>query len=133
MKLSVAFLVVVLAGTGAVAAWGLSQQRAGDAGSFEVEAVGPEGRLFLTTVALEEATALSALIAAADENELPLSVEEYPGMGTYVRAIGPYRAEGAMGWIYEVRRDGEWVSGDRSAAYFGLQKGDALRWTWTSG
>ena len=133
MKLSIAFLLVALAGTGAVAAWGLSQPRAGETGGFEVEAVGPEGRLFLSTVEVENATALSALAAAAAEHGLALSLEHYPGMGAYVRAVGSHRAEGAMGWIYEVHRDGAWVSGDRSAERFGLQKGDALRWSWTTG
>jgi len=133
VRLNVAILAAVLLGTGAVAAWGFSQQRVGDAGEFEVEAVGPEGPLFLETVRLEDATALSALQAAASARGLGLDLEEYPGMGTYVRGVGEHRAEGATGWIYEVERDGAWISGDRSAEFFGLQKGDALRWSWTAG
>lgn len=124
--------MAALLGTGAVVAWGLSQQHEGEDGRYEVEALGPDGRLFLETVALEDATALSALQAAAAAQGIALALEEYPGMGTYVRGIGGHRAEGASGWIYEVQRDGSWIGGDRSAAFFGLQKGDALRWSWTA-
>lgn len=125
-------MLAALLGTGAVAAWGLSQQRAGDAGAFAVEVVGPDGPLFIETVELEDATALTALQAAVAARGLTLSIEEYPGMGAYVRAVGPYRASGTSGWIYEVHRGDEWISGDRSAEVFALQKGDALRWSWTA-
>lgn len=131
MKLSVILLLVALGGTGAVAAWGISQQRAGEAGAYEVEAIGPEGRLFLELVEVEDATALSVLQAAAGARGLALELEEYPGMGTYVRAVGPHRAEGASGWVYEVVREGATTNGDRSASFFALQKGDAVRWSWT--
>lgn len=133
MKLSLVLLLAALAGTGAVAAWGMSQQREGDSGTYAVEAIGPDGPLFLETVALDDATALRALEVAAERRGFALTLEEYPGMGTYVRAIGPHVAAGASGWVYEVERGGSWISGDRSAEIFALQKGDALRWSWTSG
>jgi hypothetical protein len=126
-----ATLVALLVGaSAALAAWShLSMGEAG-AGAFAVEVVGPDGPLFAGTVRVDEATALTLLEAAAHEAGLALELQEYPGMGTYVRAVGTYRADGAAGWVYEVQRDGRWMSGDRSAAHYPLQEGQALRWKW---
>jgi len=129
--LSVLLLVLALGGAGALAAWG-AQRAPGEAGAYRVEALGPDGPLLDETVDLEDATALTALQAAAARRGLALSLVEYPGMGAYVRAIGGHEARGASGWVYEVHRDGSWQSGDRSAAYFALQRGDSVRWSWTS-
>lgn len=131
LLLSGALLLALLGGAAALAAW--QHQPPGGAGEHAVEIIGPEGPLFSGVVEVEQATALSALVAAADAAGLALTLEEYPGMGTYVRAVGPYRAEGSSGWIYEVRPEGgEWILGDRSAALYPLQPGDAVRWRWTS-
>lgn len=132
VRLNLVLLAGALILAGGVAAWGLQQQRAGADGTYSVEVVGPGGHLVLATnVTLASATALSALEAAAAEQGAALELEEYPGMGTYVRAIGPYRASGANGWVYEVHRAGAWLSGDRSASFFPLERADVLRWAWT--
>lgn len=124
-------LGVALVSVGAVAVWGASGLRAGDTDEYAITAIGPDGALFDTRARVANATALAALRVAAEDAGHALTLEEYPGMGTYVRAIGEHVADGPYGWIYEVHRDGAWISGDRSAAHYPLQKGDALRWTWT--
>lgn len=130
--ISVLILLLVLGGAGALAAWGI-QRVPGETDAYRVEVNGPDGALLNETVDVETATVLSALQAAAAKAGIDLELVDYAGMGTYVRAIDGIRAEGATGWIYEVERDGAWQSGDRSAEFFSLQKGDAVRWTWTAG
>lgn len=134
MRLAVSLLILVLAlgGAGALAAWGL-QRAPGESAAYRVEAIGPDSALLNETAMVDEATVLTALQAAAQSRGVALELVDYAGMGTYVRAIGGVRATGATGWIYEVWRDGAWENGDRSAALFPLQKGDAVRWSWTSG
>lgn len=130
VALSVLGLVLVVGAAGALAAWGM-QRVPGDTSEYRVEVVGPSGTLMDERVAVEDATVLRALQAAAEQRNVTLRVETYPGMGTYVRAIAGVEAEGASGWIYEVNRGGAWRNGDRSAELFALQKGDSVRWTWT--
>lgn len=136
VKLAVAtsLLALLVGGAGAYAL--LADRAPGAAGAYLVSVEGPRGvLLFEGSVDVEGATALSVLQAAAQEAGLALELEEYPGMGTYVRAIGPYRATGGSGWVYEVRAQGAdaWASGDRSAELYDLRPGDALRWRWTEG
>lgn len=132
----VAFSIIILAcvvgGAGALAAWGM-QRVPGETDAYRVEAIGPSNILINETVHVEAATVLTSLQAAAAQSGLELDLVEYAGMGTYVRAIGGIRAEGATGWIYEVQREGAWENGDRSAAFYALQKGDAVRWSWLPG
>lgn len=134
MRLVVSALVLLLAlgGAGALAAWGW-QRAEGASATFHVEALGPEGVVLSENVTVEDATVLRALEIAAGRAGLALDVVRYPGMGAYVRAIGPWEAGGPAGWVYEVHRDGAWRSGDRSAELFALEKGDAVRWSWTDG
>lgn len=129
LLLSAALLALLLGGAGALAWWG--QGAAGASDEYAVEVVGPEGDLLSARVRVENATALLALQAAAREAGVAVETQEYPGMGTYVVAIGGHRAEGGAGWVYEVRRDGEWRFGDRSAARFPLEPGDQVRWRWS--
>lgn len=131
LGLSVVLLVLALGGAGALAAWGI-QRAPGEDAAYRVEAIGPDGILLDETVEVADATVLRALQVAADRRGVLLSLVEYPGMGTYVRAIDGIEARGASGWIYEVQRAGAWTSGDRSAEFYALQKGDSVRWSWTS-
>lgn len=78
------------------------------------------------------ATALEPLLAGAADAGMVVETESYPGMGTYVRAIGEHRARGASGWLYEVERDGQVLRGDRAADAFGLAAGDTLVWRWSA-
>lgn len=133
LRLNVLILAGALLLVGGVAAYGILQPRLGETAEYEVVVEGPEGILFHERVHVPAATALTALQAAASAQGFTLTLEEYPGMGTYVRAIGEHHATGATGWIYEVLRDGGWTSGDRSAERFALEKDDALRWSWTTG
>lgn len=133
LLLSAALLTLLLGAAGALAFWSASH-KAGESGAFSVTIVGPgNATLFEGVVRVENATALSALQAAAREGGLDVATQNYPGMGVYVRAIGGHAAQGPNGWIYEISRGGAWVSGDRSAADYPLQAGDALRWRWTEG
>lgn len=125
---SLVVLLVALGGAAALAAWAIPE--AGAAGAYPVEVVGPGGRLFQENVTVEGATVLLALEAACAKRGVNVEMERFPGMGTYVRAIDGHRADGATGWVYEVLRGGAWTNGDRSAEFFALQRGDAVRWSW---
>lgn len=125
-------LAVLLVATGALAWWSLATTRT-ETAAVHVVIVGPTGALFDGVVRVENATAYAALRAAAEAGNLSLDVEDYPGMGLYVRAVGGFAAKGPAGWIYEVDRGEGWVSGDRSAARYALHEGEALRWSWTDG
>lgn len=126
MLLALAVLVLLAAGAGALVAF--REPGAGATDAFPVEVLGPEGPLFAGAVRVENATALAVLLATG----LDVDVVEYRGMGAYVRAIDGHAAAGPDGWVYEVRRDGAWTNGDRSAALFPLHAGDEVRWSWTS-
>lgn len=130
--ISLVLLVLALGGAGALAAWGM-REPAGATDTYHVVVLGPQGPLLDGTPSVPDATALAALLAAAAAEGIAVDLVEYPGMGTYVRAIAGIEARGTSGWIYEVQREGSWRSGDRSAAYYGLQKGDSIRWSWTDG
>lgn len=130
LVLAAGLLALLVGGSVALAAWQLAPA-VGDAAPHRVEIVGPDGvALFEGDVQVESASALTLLRAAADKAGLTLEIEEYPGMGAYVRAVGPHRASGPSGWIYEVEKEGRWVGGDRSAAHYPLAEGEALRWKW---
>lgn len=131
--LAALLLLALLAGGAGALAYRYTAGQ-GAPGGYEVVIQGPEGPLYAGTVQVEaaDATALGALQAAARAAGLAVETEEYPGMGTYVRSVGGHRAAGASGWLYEVRHDGRWSHGDRSAAHFPLAPGDAVRWTWTA-
>lgn len=133
LTLPLALAALLLGGAGAYAF--LGARAPGGEGAHRVLVEGPHGPLFEGHVRVDAATALSVLEAAAREAGLALEVEEYPGMGAYVRAVGPHRAQGPTGWVYEVRAPGAegWTSGDRSAALYGLAPGDEVRWRWTEG
>lgn len=125
LLVAIGLVVALVAGGAALASWGWAGR--GATGEFRVEVVGPSGPLFNGTIHADNATAFSALQATG----LTLTTDDYPGMGTYVRAVAGIEATGATGWVYEVLRDGAWLSGDRSSAKFALEPGDALRWSWT--
>lgn len=134
MRLVVAALLLVTSVAAAGAAYvTMRSADEGASGTYGIDIVGPHGSLFSGELQVENATALSVLLAAAERGGFEVELEEFPGMGAYVRAIGGHRAEGASGWVYEVWRDGAWASGDRSAAWHPLREGDALRWKWTDG
>lgn len=130
--LSVVLLVLALGGAGALAVWGMPRAP-GEPGVYHVEAIGPDGTVLDARVHVPDATALRALEAAAQASGIALELERYAGMGTYVRAIGGHAARGASGWVYEIQRDGALMNGDRSAEFFPLEQGDAVRWSWTGG
>lgn len=128
LLLAASLLALLLGAAGALAWWSATETPPAGA-QVRVSIVGPDGPLFNGTIRVANATALSALQAAAREANLTLGVQEYPGMGTYVSAIGPYAAHGASGWIYEV--DG--APGDRSASRAPVHDGDVVAWRWTDG
>lgn len=132
VAIAVGMLVALVGGGAALAAWAL-HPAAGGEGAFDVEVVGPSGALFHGTVAASNATAYSLLQRACARANLTIETQQYPGMGLYVRSVGGYAAHGASGWIYEVERDGTWVSGDRAADRYPVRAGEALRWSWTDG
>ncbi|MHB8587006.1 MAG: hypothetical protein ACYDDF_14345 [Thermoplasmatota archaeon] len=99
--------------------------------AYEVTIVARNETIWNGTLRLSNATALSGLLAACGRARCNVTTVEYPGLGTYVSAIGPYRASGPSGWLYEVLVAGRWSLGDRSAARFPLGNAMALRWRWT--
>lgn len=131
LLLAATLLALLLGSTAGLAWW--SQRGEGASGEFPVLVVGPDdAELARVDVRLENATALDALLAAADAAGLDVRTVEYPGMGTYVASIDGHAAGGAAGWVYEVRRGGQWIFGDRSAAFFTLEPGDEVRWRWSN-
>jgi hypothetical protein len=130
--LAAALLAALAAGGVALAAW-THGGAGGGAGVFDVAIVGPSSALFHGNVTAANATALTLLQAAAVQARLTVHTRDYPGMGTYVDAIGGYEARGAAGWVYAVERGGAWIGGDRTAAAFPVHPGEALRWSWTEG
>lgn len=123
-------LALVASGAGA-AAYVATRGADAVAGTHAVRIEGPAGTLFDDSVSVERATALSVLLAAAGKGGFGVEVDEYPGLGAYVRAIAGHEASGTSGWIYEVSSaDGGWVAGDRSAALRALAPGEAVRWRW---
>jgi len=134
---------VLLAALAAVAV-GLAAWTPGDketgAAHVAVEVTGPDGVLFQGTVEAGSPTALGALRAAAEAAGLAVETRAYSGLGSgcrgvYVEQVGPYRAEGSAGWVYEVRDAGQdaWRRPMHSAACEGLDHGNAVRWLWTDG
>lgn len=102
------------------------------AGDARVSIQLPDGSfLFNRTVPVANATALSALAAAAREGSFTYDAQSYD-MGTYVVGIGGHAARGAEGWQYWVHRDGAWVQGDRSADRFPVAPGEWVHWRWSS-
>lgn len=125
-----AVVLVALMLAGGVAAWEWTRPKAGDSGAFHVEVTGPDSSLFNGSLDVENATALALLQAAGAKAHFEVLTREYPGMGTYVYSIGGFTARDASGWVYEVRKNGKWIAGDRSAAYYPVHEGEDLRWRW---
>ncbi len=132
-RLVIASLVFATLVASSIALAAVMRPEAGGTGAFPIAIVAPDGStLFEGVVTVENATALSVLQAAARAGGFALELEDFGGMGTYVRAIGPHRAEGASGWVYEIRGpDDTWTSGDRSAAFKPISQGGEVRWSWT--
>lgn len=134
LRLVVALALLVSGAAAAGAAYVALHEPPGAPGAHDVRVVGPGGAALLERrVHVEAATALSVLQEAARASDVAVETLEYPGMGTYVQAIGGHAATGASGWIYEIVRGGETIPGDRSAALRPLEAGDAVVWRWVDG
>lgn len=133
LRLVLAVVLLVASAAAAGAAYVALRESPGGAGEHGVRVIGPQGLVFEGEVRVDEATALSVLLAAGRMGGFKVEVAEYPGMGAYVWSIAGHEARGASGWVYEVVRDGATRNGDRSAALQPLQPGDAVTWRWTDG
>ncbi|HUR61175.1 MAG TPA: hypothetical protein VM286_02260 [Candidatus Thermoplasmatota archaeon] len=117
------------------AAWWL---RAGPApvgeggGVHAVEVVGPGGRSFWTgTVApVGEATALSALQAAAQVGNFTVRIER--SFAALVTAIGPYAQDATGGWNFCVGDGSGWTWVAMAADQRVLAQGEGVRWVWVT-
>lgn len=128
--LAFGLLALLVGGAGAFAV--LAQPKPGASGAHRVVIVGARGTLFDGEVDVAQATALSALQAAAARAGLAVDLVEYPGMGAYVRAIGNETARDASGWVFDVSDErGEWSMADRGAGATPLYAGQAVRWRWS--
>lgn len=129
----VALALLVLVG-GVVAAVALlrSDDAGGDSGDYPVEVVGQRGVVFRGTVAVEDATALRALLAAGSQGGFSVQVQGQ-GETAFVVAVAGQRNQGASGWCFEVLREGAWLRPPVSSARFDLRDGDAVRWYWGAG
>ena len=131
LKVVLAFGLLALAAGGAFALAALTQPHAGAAGAHHVTIAGAGRPIFNGPVEVQNATALSVLLAAAANGGFAVEIVNYPGMGEYVRAIDGEAAQGASGWVYEVFEDGAWSLGTRGAASMPLDDGQAVRWRWS--
>ena len=86
--------------------------------------------LYRGNVTVPEATALAALLAAAEEGRFTVDVETFPN-GRYVRAIGGEPAEGVGGWVYRLERGDTSEYPPRAADLTPLLDGDRVVWHWT--
>ena len=67
---------------------------------------------------------------------LDVGVTHHPGYapcGLYVHRIGDHAETDGRGWVYEVRRDGDWVRPSVGACGYPLREGDAVRWRYLEG
>lgn len=109
----------------------------GDSGTYPVRVTGPDGDLWNGTVALENATAHAALLAAAEAGGFDVEVRRqrgYEPCDLYVQRVGPHGEGGAggAGWVYEVRRDGDWQRPVVGACAFPLHEGDEVWWRYAA-
>lgn len=128
--------VLVLVGGGAALVLQSLQAGDGDAGTYPVRITGPDGDLWNGTVSVVQGTAYGALLAAADAAGLEVQTVAYPGYapcGLYVDGIGGHSADGGSGWVYEVRRGGEWLRPMVGACGFPLVEGDEVWWRYVDG
>jgi len=135
-RLAVLALAVLLLGGATALVLQSLQPGDGAAGAYPVRVTGPDGDLHNGTVAVHEATAYGALLAAADAAGLAVHTVEYPGYapcGTYVERVGDHAAGGDGGWVYEVRRDGAWQRPPVGACAYPLQPGDEVWWRYVDG
>lgn len=133
LAVALALLALMLGAAGALAYWSATRTQ-GESGAYPVTLEGPgNATLWSGRVEIANATGLAVLQAAAKQAGLDVKTREYPGMGTYVYAVGAYEARGASGWIFEVDRGHGWEAGDRAADRVALHPGDAVRWRWTDG
>lgn len=132
VRLVVAIVLLAAGAAAAGVAYAALDRASGATGVYGIDIVGPgHASVYSGELRVENATALGVLLAAAAAGGFDVTLDEYPGLGPYVRAIAGHEAHGASGWVYEIWRDGAWLHGDRSAAHKPLEEGDALRWRWT--
>lgn len=130
-RLSLLVAAVVLLGGATVLVLQSLQAGDGATGTYAVRITGPGEELWNGTVTVADASAHDALLAAAESAGLEVHVVEYPAYAPcslYVDRIGAHAAGDDGGWVYEVRRGGEWQRPMVGACGFPLEAGDEVWW-----
>lgn len=128
-----ALATVALVAALAFAARPLDVEESAGEGAVAVSVTGPAREvIFGGSVAIEDPSAYSVLVAASEAGSFEVRTREYPGLGLYVESVAGHDAQGSSGWVYEVLRDGEWASGDRAADRFTVAPGESVRWFWSA-
>ncbi len=127
--------VLLVIGAAGITAWAWPDAIETSAATVHVTIVADRNvTLFNGSVQVDNATALSALQAAALQAELELDVVAYPGFGRcgdYVAELAGLREHrDGTGWQYHVLVESQWEWGAQGAACRPLADGDALRWSW---
>lgn len=93
---------------------------------------GPDGAWFIGNVTA--ATAYDAMVDAAERQGWGVQVDGRPGQCTaYVKTVRGVGEDGAGGWVFEIKRAGNWTGPlYTSADCTPLQDGDLLWWHWSA-
>ncbi|MES2156104.1 MAG: hypothetical protein V4510_13300 [bacterium] len=132
-RFGAAMLLVALVVAGAVWIGHLRPAaNSGDAGSYEVSVVGPDGPWWNGTVRVASgATVLDATRSAAAHN-FTLDVQEQ-ALGAYVRGIGPYFETRTGGWNFCIDSGAGFVWVGVAADQRPLHRGERIQWRWAEG
>ncbi len=131
-RLITALVLVALLAAGS---WWVWQARPtgglGDAASYQLSIVAPDGTLFWNgTVDLAAgATPLSALEAASARGNFSISVQ-HSALGAYVRAIGSHTETATLGWTYYVDSGAGFECIHMAADQWHLTRGESVAWRW---
>lgn len=74
------------------------------------------------------------MVGVATSQGWPVAIDGRPGeCNAYVKEIRGVGEEGAGGWVFEIKRDGNWTGAlYTSADCTPLQEGDLVWWHWTA-
>ncbi|MGB1697656.1 MAG: hypothetical protein ACPHK8_04595 [Thermoplasmatota archaeon] len=103
-----------------------------EAASVAVRVDGPDGVWFMGNLTAPDA--YEAMHSIATAQDWVLEVDGRPGQCTaYVKTIRGVGESGAGGWVFEIKRGGNWTGPlYTSADCTPLQDGDLLWWHWSA-
>lgn len=103
-----------------------------DEANISIRVHGPDGVWFVGN--LSAGSPYDAIIGVAESEGWSVSVNGRPGSCTaYLKELRGVGEEGAGGWVFEVKREGNWTGAlYTSADCTPLQDGDLVWWHWTA-